>query len=220
MTINPTTYRWPDLSSIKRTYIVRDDQGRIGIATADHRGDEVIFAHPIDVPPSIKNNGNIPGAEAIPTNSILMTPTAFHPRADGHYYGIWYDYPGVGRVPETDIRRLDVISDIGYIMPDWVADQALTGSDQGGAWDYGAKLGKVGGEPPVKGQKYNEMTVNQAEDYAKEVGEQVTARAIRLAAKNGYIPDARKIGRDWLINYDGFNHYLDNRPKRGPKPSK
>ena len=93
----------------------------------------------------------------------------------------------------------------------------MAGSDQMGYWDYGATLGKVGGEPPVKGQASGEMTVEQAQDYAREVGEQVTSRGIRLAAKNGYIPNARKIGRDWLITYDGFNHYLDNRPKRGPK---
>lgn len=116
------------------------------------------------------------------------------------------------------VRRLTIVADMGYLLPDKWADIALAGSDEMGHWNYGATLGKVGGEPPVKGQLANEMTVKQAEDYAHEVGEAVTGRAIRLAAKNGYIPQARKIGRDWLIPYEGFNHYLDNRPKRGPRP--
>lgn len=72
--------------------------------------------------------------------------------------------------------------------------------------------------PPVKGQRPEKMTTEQAMEYADEVGEKITKRGIRLAAKNGYIPGAHKIGRDWLITYEGFNHYLDNRPKRGPKP--
>lgn len=66
----------------------------------------------------------------------------------------------------------------------------------------------------------DEMTVEQAKDYAREVGERVTGRGIRKAAKNGYIPGARKIGRDWLIPYKGINYYFGNRPPRGPKPSK
>jgi hypothetical protein len=61
------------------------------------------------------------------------------------------------------------------------------------------------------------MTVEQAQYYAREIGNRVTARAIRHAADAGHIPGARKIGRDWLIPCDGFNHYLDNRPKPGRK---
>ena len=113
-----------------------------------------------------------------------------------------------------------ILSDLGYKMPDHWADVALAGSDQAGHWNYGATLGKVGGKPPVEGMTSGEMTVEQAEEYAKEVGEQATARGIRLAARRGYIPGARKIGRDWVITYDGFNHYLDNRPRPGRKPKK
>lgn len=205
-------YRWPDLSSIIRQYVVRDDQGRCGIAYNDCYREDVLFAHPIDVQPTISV-----GDEALPANAILMTDTAFHLR-DGQYQGTWYDYKGIGQVPKKDIRTLTIIDDLGYIIPTRYADIALAGSDQMGHWDYGATLGKIGGNPPIKGQKPGEMTVEGAEDYSREVGEPVTRRNIRLAASNGYIPGARKIGRDWLIPYDGYNHYLDNRPKRGPKP--
>lgn len=66
-------------------------------------------------------------------------------------------------------------------------------------------------------QPQRDMTVPEAEDFAKSAGEPVTARAIRHAARAGYIPGARKSGRDWLIPYEGFDHYLNNRPKRGRK---
>lgn len=209
------TYRWPDLSSVQRQYIVRDNDGRIGIAhTADA---DILWARPITAPAQM----TAPSEMGLPNNAVLMTGTSWHLQPDGTYAGNWYDddlptYPA--SVPPEMIRRLEIMEDLGYLMPDRYADIALAGSDQMGAWDYGATLGKVGGEPPVNGQKSNEMTVNQAEDYAKEVGEIATARGIRLAAKNGYIPGARKIGRDWLIPYDGYNHYLDNRPKPGRKP--
>jgi hypothetical protein len=61
------------------------------------------------------------------------------------------------------------------------------------------------------------MTVEEAAEYAKEVGEIVTVRSIRYAAAHGFIPGARKIGRDWLIDYEGFNYYLDHRPRPGRK---
>lgn len=61
------------------------------------------------------------------------------------------------------------------------------------------------------------LTANQAACVATDLGSKVTVRAIRHAAGAGYIPGARKAGRDWLIPYEGLNHYLDNRPKRGPK---
>jgi hypothetical protein len=120
-------------------------------------------------------------------------------------------------VPAEMIRRIEIIDDLGWVMPDWVANDALVGSDQMGHWSYGAKLGKVGGKPSVPSQAANEMTIDQAVNYAHEMGEQVSARGLRLAAERGYIPGARKVGRDWLIPYDGLNHYLDNRPKPGRK---
>lgn len=210
-------YRWPDLSPVIRRYVVRDDQGRVGIAYADpcyHK--DTLFAHPATL--SAKTGaGNVAGTETLPPNAIIMTDTPFTLR-DGTYQGTWCDYPGSGQIPPEHIRTLTIIDDLGYTIPDKFADAALVGSDQMGHWNYGATLGKVGGEPPVKGQNADEMTVDQAEDYAREVGETATARGIRLAAKNGYIPGARKIGRDWLIPYGGFNQYLDNRPKPGRKP--
>ena len=29
-----------------------------------------------------------------------------------------------------------------------------------------------------------------------------------------------KAGRDWLVDIDSMEHYMANRPKRGPKPKK
>jgi len=203
-------YRWPDLSSVTRQYIVRDDQGRLGIAHQDHRQD-VLFAHPIDYQAIIVSN-----------HAQYMTATPWHLQDDGSYTGTWFDYDGPtfpATIPPGMIRRITIMQDLGYLMPDKWADKALAGSDKSGHWDYGATLGKVGGSTPVKGQKTDEMTVGQAEEYAREVGEQASARGIRLAAKNGYIPGARKVGRDWLITYEGFNYYLDNRPKPGRKQS-
>ena len=212
-------YRWPDLSPvIIRRYVVQDDQGRIGIAYADpYYHKDVLFAHPVTLP-SVTGAGNVAGTETLPQNSIFMTDTAFHLR-DGAYQGTWCDNQTIGQIPADEIRTLTIIDDLGYIIPDKFADVALAGSDQMGHWDYGATLGKIGGKTPVKGQASNEMTVEQAEEYASDVGETVTARGIRLAAKNNYIPGARKIGRDWLIPYEGFNHYLDNRPRPGRKIS-
>jgi hypothetical protein len=209
-------YRLPDLSQIQRQYIVRDDRGRYGVAYTTG-GDTPLWARPVGIPAKM----GAPAEMMLPLNAILMTSTGWHLEADGTYSGWWSDddvpVSSSSPVPEKYIRHLVIVDDLGYRIPDYWADVALAGSDQMGHWDYGATLGKVGGEPPVKGQKSGEMTVEQAQDYAKEVGEQVTARGIRLAAKNGYIPNARKLGRDWLITYEGFNHYLDNRPKRGPK---
>jgi hypothetical protein len=83
---------------------------------------------------------------------------------------------------------------------------ALTDDMSNLDWDY-----------PTYWTDASEMTVAEAESYAVEVGESVTGRAIRHAAKEGYIPGARKLGRDWLIPFAGMYHYLDNRPKPGRK---
>lgn len=192
-------YRWPDLSPVVRQYLVKDDQGRVGVAYIDpvYHDDGVLFARPADTPATIDAG-----------NAILMTDTAWHKQGD-EYSGSWYD--------ADDRLRITIVQDLGWLMPDRWANVALAGSDQRGHWDYGATLGKIGGEPPVKGQTPQEMTADQAESYAREVGESVTARAIRYAAAHGFIQGARKIGRDWLIPYEGMNNYLDNRPKRGRK---
>jgi hypothetical protein len=185
---NTKQYRWPDLSAVIRQAVVRDDQGRYGIAYSDPvYHDNVLFARPIDDPAVIENG-----------NARLMTATAWHGQPDGTFTGIWHDYAGPAHVPPKLLRRLTIVADLGYLMPDEMAEKLLSG---------------LTANQPQKA----EMNVNQAEDYAREVGEPVTARAIRLAADRGYIPGARKVGRDWLIPYEGFNHYLDNRPRRGRK---
>lgn len=208
-------YRWPNLSVVVRQYLVKDDQGRYGIGLVDHRR-EIIWAHPI----TTRAEMTAPKELGLPSNAVIITNSAWHLQADGTYTGWWFD-DNVPTFPETVppemIRRLEIADDLGWMLPDWVADEALAGSEQMGHWNYGAILGKVGGEPPTKGQKTGEMNIAQAVDYAKEVGEKVTDRGLRLACKNNYIPGSRKIGRDWLITYEGMNYYLDNRPKRGPR---
>lgn len=214
---NLPVYRWPDLSVVKRQYVVADDQGRVGIGTvgADR---EIIGVRPAGVPTRI----DVPGDMGLPGNAVLITTMSWRLQDDGTYLGYWHDDKVPAHVTrdmyDEVYRRLTIVDDLGWVIPDRFADEALAGSDKMGAWNYGAKLGKVGGKPPVDGQLPSEMTVAEAEDYAKEVGERVTGRGIRFAAKRGYIPGARKLGRDWLIPYEGFNDYLDNRPNPGPRP--
>ena len=215
--MNPTqlpAYRWPDLSPITRQYLVRDDRGRYGIGVVDHRR-EIMWVRPVGTPQVMQADPDM----GLPTGAILMTPIPWK-REDDAYSGWWADdkvptFPAI--VPPEMIRRLEIVDDLGWVIPDKWADVALDGSDQMGHWSYGATLGKVGGEPPVKGQTIDEMTIAQAAEFARECGEPVTERALRHAARKGYIPGSRKVGRDWLITYDGLGHYLDNRPKRGPK---
>jgi hypothetical protein len=140
-------YRWPNLKPVIRQYVVRDDQGRYGIAYQDncyHKGN--LFAHPIDVMSIISPEGMC-GAETLPTNAILMTDTAFPLREDGSYKGTWYDYGGIGIIPPGDIRTITIIDDLGYVMPDKMADLFLVGSDKMGHWDsfWAKNLGKKGG---------------------------------------------------------------------------
>ena len=219
-------YTWPDLSLVQRQYVVVDDAGRYGIAYADARSLEpvvrddgvilsnsVIWARPIDMTVQV-SPAQVPGAEALATipNAVVITTTAWHLQPDGSYRGAWCDSSD-----ETNQRALTIVQDLGWIMPDKWADIALAGSDKSGHWNYGATLGRVGGKTPVPGKTPEEMTVEEAAEYAKEVGEIVTVRSIRYAAAHGFIPGARKIGRDWLIDYDGFNYYLDHRPRPGRK---
>jgi hypothetical protein len=184
-------YLWPNLSPVIRQYIVSDDLGRLGIACSDsvyHIG--VLSAHPIDTPAEVSYQGG-----------ILMTDTPWNIQSDNTYTGIWYDYDGPlfpASVPEEMLRHITIVQDLGYLMPDKWADLLLSGLDAN--------------QPPK-----TDMNVNQAEEYAHDAGEPLTARAIRHAASNGYISGARKVGHNWLIPYDGFNHYLDYRPKRRRK---
>lgn len=69
----------------------------------------------------------------------------------------------------------------------------------------------------VSGGEQHEMTVSEAVALAESMGQRITDRTIRLAAENGYIQNARRAGRDWLIPRDGLMHYLENRPKPGRK---
>ena len=155
--ITPDTqpkYRFPSLKPVIRQYVVRDDLGRYGIAYSDnlyHAG--VLFAHPADVSEQISSTG-VKGAETLPGNATLMTDTAFHLR-DGYYQGTWYDYTGIGQVPPKDIRTLTIVSDLGFLLPDSVAAEWLTGSDEMGYWDnyYAQRLGKKGGSSTTDAKK-------------------------------------------------------------------
>jgi hypothetical protein len=156
-------YRWPDLSKLQRRYLVRDDQGRYGLAHSDSA--ESVGAHPIEMPAKM----DAPASMGLPSSSVLMTTTVWRLQADGTYRGTWCDYNGPtfpANIPPEMVRHLTIVDDLGYYMPDRWADIALTGSDGRGHWDYGATLGKIGGEPPVKGQRPEEMTIAQAVDYA------------------------------------------------------
>ena len=126
------------------------------------------------------------------------------------------DFPGGADTPwaETVVRlAADPAALEEYLAAaraDRWAAQALAGSADAGVWNYGGRLGIIPGQPPVPGQTGDEMTVEQAEDYAREVGQPVTAAAIARAAASGLIPGARQVGADWLIPYAGMNSYLDN----------
>jgi hypothetical protein len=209
-------YRWPSLAVVTRQYLVQDDKGRWGIGVVDERHN-IIWARPIGQSAQMSAPAGMGG---LPRNAILITATAWHACPDDDTYKGWWSDDNVPtgiKMPPEMIRSIKIVDDLGWIMPDDWADQALAGSDDAGHWNYGAKLGKIGGEPPVKGQKNNEINVAQAEEYALAVGEKATARGIRHAAAAGHIPGARKVGRDWLIPYEGFNHYLDHRPRHGRK---
>ena len=138
-------YRWPTLKPVIRQFVVHDDLGRYGIAYQDNvYHDGVLFAHPVDVPSLVRYSDN-PGA------AVLMTDTAFVMR-DGAYKGTWYDYRGSGTIPEGDIRALTIVDDLGYVMPDKMAELFLAGSDQGGHWDsfWASALGRKGGSAKSK----------------------------------------------------------------------
>lgn len=72
------------------------------------------------------------------------------------------------------------------------------------------------------------ITVRQAKDLAREMGERVTVRSIARAAKRGNdgeetgIIGAKKLDEDaetspWLFTKVNFIYWLNNRKPRGPK---
>jgi len=64
------------------------------------------------------------------------------------------------------------------------------------------------------------ITVQQAVQLAASHGEDVPPVTVRWAARKGWIPNAQKLGRDWVFTDVDFVSWLRNRPKPGPKPSK
>lgn len=50
------------------------------------------------------------------------------------------------------------------------------------------------------------------EEYARSVGKSV--EQVKIHLRNGRIPNARKIGRDWVISRDSINHYPSDGRKR------
>ena len=96
-----------------------------------------------------------------------ILPSAVRYTAEGPVvgYAALDDAAGHAATTLTSVKRF-----MGRSM-----DEALAASEQMGHWNYGAILGKVGGEPPTKGQKTGEMNIAQAVDYAKEVGAHLAA---------------------------------------------
>jgi hypothetical protein len=64
------------------------------------------------------------------------------------------------------------------------------------------------------------LTINEAQAMARDAGQAVPGRTIRYACKEGFIRDARKIGRDWAFSRESFLAWLGDRPKPGRKPGK
>lgn len=64
------------------------------------------------------------------------------------------------------------------------------------------------------------LTVDEAVEYARKLDFETPPnfnRTIRYAAAHGFIPRARKIGRDWTFHTMRFLGWLNNRPKPGRK---
>lgn len=174
--------------ALRRRYIVRDNKGQYGIATYDPYKVDVLLAHPLDVPAVIKDviiAGNY---------GSLLTDTPFHREKDGCYRGIWYDYTGYGQIPEDDVRTLEIVDDLGWI----VSDQAIM--------KFARPAADASPEDAI-------INIKQAMMYCREIGINITERGIRKLCKTGGI-EAQKIGRDWVMTYRAINSYLDNRLKR------
>lgn len=115
-------------------------------------------------------------------------------------------------------RRVRGFKITPYIEPsnytDWCG---YSGNQEAFTTDEGTANAIFGDIAGIEESIPNPMNVGEAEKYAREIRKEVTGRGIRFAARRGYISGARKLGRDWLIPYEGLRHYLYNRPKRGPK---
>ncbi len=112
MQATTTTYHWPDLSAVRRQYVVCDDQGRCGIAHSSSA--DTLWAHPIETQAQM----TAPAALGLPARAVLMTDTDWGRQPDGTYKGIWYDYNGPSHIPDEMLRRLTIMDDLGYTMPD------------------------------------------------------------------------------------------------------
>lgn len=184
--------KWNNNESLTRCYVVRDDQGRYGIANYDPVYDEgVLFAHPIDLP-EITGADGVPGAETLPGGALAITNTTWRLRDDGKYHGAWFD--------KQDTRTLEIVDDLGWVLPDSEAE-------------------RVARQKTDNPEDAEDAIINthQAAEYCREVGQPVTLRGLRKACERGYIEGARKVGRDWLMSYRALNYYLGHRPRRGRK---
>ncbi|GAP11119.1 hypothetical protein BECAL_02304 [Bellilinea caldifistulae] len=173
---------------LRRRYIVRDNKGRYGIATYDPSKEDVLFAHPLDVPAIIRDviiAENMYGS--------LLTDTPFN-RKDGRYRGVWYDYTGYSQIADDDVRTLEIVDDLGWI----VSDQAMM--------KFAHPTANASPEDAI-------INIKQAMIYCREIGINITERGIRKLCKTGGI-EAQKIGRDWAMTYRAINSYLDKRSKR------
>lgn len=193
---NVPKLRWPNLSAVTRWYIVRDDRGRYGVARYDpvYHAD-VLFAHPVEVPKVIIAGDpvlvGLVWADTLPAGAIVLADTPWHFDEElGTWRGAWVDEP-------DRTRTLEIVDDLGWQMPDSMAERVCH---------------HPGGVPEDA-----LINIRQAADYCRELGEPVSERGLRKACARGYIPGARRVGRDWVMTYRSINHYLDNRSRRGRK---
>jgi hypothetical protein len=61
------------------------------------------------------------------------------------------------------------------------------------------------------------LTIQTAQELSMQSGHKIPARTIRYACKNGFIKDAVKFGRDWVMTIDHYLDWVNNRPKPGRK---
>lgn len=176
-------YTWGDSSSVLRLYIVMDNRGRFGIAIADpvhHPNDLLVY--PIDLLAEEKEN------------SLYFVVWSYK---NGTYCGTWQNIQAENNPDET--QTLTILKDLGWHMPDWIADQIL--SQQ--------KISAL--------EENEEVTISKALAYCEDLGITITERGFRKACEKGNIPGAHKVGRDWLVPYEGLMQYLSNRPRPGRK---
>jgi len=71
--------------------------------------------------------------------------------------------------------------------------------------------------PDTDGPEDAIINIRQAAVLCRKLGKPVSERGLRKACAQGYVPGAKKIGRDWVLTYHGLNYYLDHRPRPGRK---